>query len=226
MKFLACFRETALIDHLRMLALDVETSNLSEGDVHIVGSDSNSLVIFERKTVSDLASSLSDGRYNDQVFRLNCLPIPNHYIVFVIEGNTEEYTPFGRVTKEQIRAACISLVFCKGFTVHYTADVKSTAEYIASVAQKIGRTTTDITQPIVTKNTRARGPTPERMMAQISGCSTVSAHHIMDHYGSVSSLVHALEDNIDTLDNVRLNSGRRLTQTLRRNLQKALLGKK
>ena len=40
--------------------------------------------IIERKSLADLASSIRDGRYAEQSFRLNGYPIFNHYIYFNI----------------------------------------------------------------------------------------------------------------------------------------------
>ena len=40
----------------------VETSSLPIGDLIIYGDDDKELLIFERKSISDLASSIGDGR--------------------------------------------------------------------------------------------------------------------------------------------------------------------
>ena len=42
------------------------------------------LLIIERKSLSDLESSIKDGRYKEQSFRLNEAPIINHNIIYLL----------------------------------------------------------------------------------------------------------------------------------------------
>ena len=91
------YREKELITHLDN-ALDDKKKfhicNLPIGDV-IIGCDSENdipkpeeiLCIMERKTVSDMAASIRDGRYEEQSYRLNDSNVPNHNILYVIEGD-------------------------------------------------------------------------------------------------------------------------------------------
>ena len=50
-------------------------------------------MIIERKTIQDLAASIRDGRYKEQSIRLSQSNIPNHHILFMIEGDIDKYTP-------------------------------------------------------------------------------------------------------------------------------------
>ena len=43
-------------------------------------------LIIERKSISDLLSSIKDGRYEEQSYRLNGSNIHNHNIIYLIEG--------------------------------------------------------------------------------------------------------------------------------------------
>ena len=44
-------------------------------------------MIIERKSLNDLASSIKDGRYREQSYRLTNTPLHNHRIVYLIEGD-------------------------------------------------------------------------------------------------------------------------------------------
>ena len=75
--------------------------------------------IIERKTVPDMIASLKDGRYLEQKARLDASPVPNHNILFIIEGP--------RVGVPHIHAAVFSLFYHSGFGVLFTSSVNDTA---------------------------------------------------------------------------------------------------
>ena len=54
--------------------------NLDLGDIIFCDSDGKELILIERKSIEDLSSSIIDGRYAEQSFRLNNSNIHNHNI--------------------------------------------------------------------------------------------------------------------------------------------------
>ena len=78
------YREKALLQRIQ-----VEPKNLTLGDVTIE-KDGKELLIIERKTIADLASSICDGRYKEQSFRLSESPVLNHNILYLIEGSLND----------------------------------------------------------------------------------------------------------------------------------------
>ena len=64
--------------------ITISSENLAIGDIIIKDSSKKELVIIERKSITDLASSISDGRYNEQSLRLQNTSIPNHNIIYMI----------------------------------------------------------------------------------------------------------------------------------------------
>ena len=88
MRILVDFREDALFQNLIKKDFTIEKANLEIGDIVFEDDDGQILLIIERKTVDDLLSSIKDGRYTEQSFRLNALEqIHNHNIYYLIEGN-------------------------------------------------------------------------------------------------------------------------------------------
>ena len=70
------------------IQLKIET--LPIGDIifkQIDGEQECEKLIIERKSLSDLASSIKDGRYDEQSYRLNGLNHHNHNIIYLIEGD-------------------------------------------------------------------------------------------------------------------------------------------
>jgi len=59
---------------------NVELKNLEIGDIIFLDDNDNIVLIFERKSISDLISSIKDGRYSEQSFRLQEYPLHNHNI--------------------------------------------------------------------------------------------------------------------------------------------------
>lgn len=100
-----------------------------EGDIY---------VLFERKTLYDLAASIKDGRYKEQSFRLENTILHNHNIVYIIEGDLSRYDERrGGISKTAIQSAMVSLLYYKGFSVVRTMNTDETAVFIVNFADKI-----------------------------------------------------------------------------------------
>ena len=56
----------------------IKKEQLAVGDIILENDKGEVVIIFERKTLYDLAASIRDGRYNEQSFRLNKENIHNH----------------------------------------------------------------------------------------------------------------------------------------------------
>ena len=87
MKLFVDSREPKDIISLIESRVNIETGNLDIGDFLIKNDDDEIVMIFERKSLNDLVSSIKDGRYNEQSFRLSEHPLDNHNIYYIIEGN-------------------------------------------------------------------------------------------------------------------------------------------
>ena len=110
------------------------------------------IVIFERKTLADLAASIRDGRYKEQSFRLietaAASGFHKHNIVYIIEGDLARYDErHSRITKTALQSAMVSLLYYKGFSVVRTMNVGETAELILNFADKVAKEGADGTKP-------------------------------------------------------------------------------
>ena len=94
-------------------------------------------VIFERKSLSDLVSSIKDGRYNEQSTRLNSISLHNHNIIYIIEGNISTYKD--EKVQQMIYSALFTISYYKGFSVINSANKIQTAEYILHFFDKYCR---------------------------------------------------------------------------------------
>jgi len=124
--------------------LVVETKNLSLGDISLIEKRENeeetiTHLLIERKTISDLVSSIKDGRYNEQSFRLNELEIHNHNILYLIEGdiNKRNFFKENKEEKRMIFSSLFSLNYYKGFSVIRTLSIEETALFICNTTDKM-----------------------------------------------------------------------------------------
>lgn len=139
------YRENNLLATMNLLfkehSHEIQHENLPLGDIIIVDeSTSVEKIIVERKTLYDLAASIKDGRYNEQSFRLNNIPLPNHNIIYLIEGDFEKYNVAkGRVDKKTLYSAMVALQYFKGFSIYKSKHINETCEFIIHFANKLQR---------------------------------------------------------------------------------------
>ena len=150
------FREKELIALLQLKIMNdavnsnikLKVDNLKIGDIAFVKVDENEneineeLVLFERKSLNDLASSIKDGRYAEQSFRLDGYrAVSNHNIVYLIEGDLSKYreNKYTRINKKTLLSSMFSILYYKGFSVVRTMNALETCDLISSWAEKMER---------------------------------------------------------------------------------------
>jgi len=119
--------------------IKIVTENLPLGDIIICDDNGVERVMIERKSLADLASSICDGRYKEQSFRLNQCSTHNHNIYYLIEGQLKSYKSFSRIDKRALLSSIVSISHFKGFSLHRTNDMQESAEWIIQFADKLGR---------------------------------------------------------------------------------------
>ena len=137
-------REDALNDMLRMNLTGTTHTTRSEplavGDVILSSDDGKTdYIVFERKTLLDLAASIRDGRYKEQSHRLQAIPgVHCHNVVYIIEGDLARYNErFSKISKKALYSAMCSLNYYKGFSVVRTMSIMETYELIHHYADKL-----------------------------------------------------------------------------------------
>lgn len=117
---------------------NVELKNLEIGDIIFLDDHDNIVLIFERKSISDLISSIKDGRYNEQSFRLQEYPLHNHNIFYLIEGSLlNSKKQYNETIQKTVYSAMFSLSYSKGFSLLHTSGLVESAEFIIYFFQKI-----------------------------------------------------------------------------------------
>uniref|UniRef100_A0A6C0ICV5 ERCC4 domain-containing protein n=1 Tax=viral metagenome TaxID=1070528 RepID=A0A6C0ICV5_9ZZZZ len=145
MKIIIDERETTLYNSLLTLCsntsppITINKQVLPLGDIIVEFDDKTTAVIMERKSLSDLISSIRDGRYEEQSHRLiHSSDISRHNIVYIIEGIVNQLSQYDR---DLVYATMTSLNFYKGFSVIRTSSIQDTAEYIKTMVVKMQKNT-------------------------------------------------------------------------------------
>jgi len=113
------------------------SESLPLGDI-IINDGTNDCIIIERKTLSDLAASIKDGRYEEQSYRLNGINHHNHNIIYLIEGDMHRFNTFKeRIDKQTLYSAMFSIHYFKGFSVLRSHTIDETAMIVCNMVYKL-----------------------------------------------------------------------------------------
>ena len=232
-------REKKLISLLEGKNVPHTVEALPLGDICIKDKDGCLVALFERKTIQDLLSSISDGRYDEQSFRLQDCGIDKHRVYYIIEGNIENFVGKGSglYSKSTVHSCLYSLTFVKGFSVLCSNSLNHTSELIdkfytkikSEPLEKIGGNASYINSVKLSKKGNLTDEMVAVMMlAQIPKVSKSAAETVMSKYNySIPLLVDALNENPGCLADISIpianNKMRKLSKPCILNLKKYLL---
>ena len=239
MKLIIDSREHKLISYISTENLSIETQNLELGDAQLIDTCDNIVIIFERKSISDLLSSIKDGRYNEQSIRLTNSYVHNHNIYYIIEG----FIP--KQNEPLLHSTIFSLSFYKGYSVLRTNNVKDTANMITHFVKKLEKNiklnknpyyslsenvpndkeTSDYCSTI--KSCKKDNITPDNILyiilKQIPMVSDKSASVLHSEYKTLNVLLNTIKNSPDNLFNIKITNektgkSRRISKTAINNI--------
>lgn len=241
MKIIIDCRETKLIEACQSISKDIDiiTKNLELGDIIIQNDNDEDKIIIERKTITDLISSITDGRYNEQSFRLNSLENENHNIIYLIEGSTRNLTN----KKQMVYSSMFSLNYFKGFSVHRSENINESAYIILNMANKLNKEKDKISYypkngireekdyVSVIKKKKNENITKDNFMdivlCQIPTINEVTANVISKEFKTLLNLMNQLKENDKCLDGLTYttskNQTRKISKTCIVNVKEFLL---
>ena len=127
-------REKSILDIMSKNEIDFKTNNLNLGDIHFYY-NSNLILLIERKTMSDLASSIKDGRHREQKFRLKTQK-KNCKVLYLYEGTPTDFK-FQKVSKQTLISAINNTFIRDGFFIKETVNINETIDFILQMYSKI-----------------------------------------------------------------------------------------
>lgn len=154
--------------------------NLEIGDYILPGG-----VVIERKTVTDFAHSLFDGRLFEQASRL-----AESYdtIIYLIEGETREFR-FFQDRIRQLYGALASLVFEYDVKLVYSSSPRDSATIIEALARKAGETSSG-RGLVIHKKPRLSSLREWQLyvVSSLPGIGPRLAERLLDHFKTVEAI--------------------------------------
>jgi len=219
--------------------ITIEIKQLDLGDF-VFTFEENDVLLVERKTISDLIASIKDKRYDEQSLRLTNINVPNHNIIYLLEGplSTDH-----SINKTFI-SSTLSLNFYKGFSVIRTQTAQETALHLCQFYNKLIKSSSKLgyynlnageipnkEYGSLVKKVKKSNLTTDNidaiMLSQIPNVSYNIASVVIDKYDSLSNLIKTLELDKDSLKNLTYtdNTGksRKVNKTSLENIVKYLI---
>ena len=235
-------------------AHQLRSESLPVGDVILSSLDGKTdYIIFERKSLQDLAASIRDGRYKEQSHRLQALPhVHNHNVVYIVEGDFARYNErFSKIGKKALYSAMCSLNYYKGFSVVRTMSIMETHELIQYYADKLAASpapyghyySVDAPQPeqpddaeavsycsvLKVKQVKRENITPQNigeiMLCNIPGVSSKTAAAIVKKYPTMRVLMESLKTcgSGNCLNDIQMETQRKLSKQCIQNIYNFLM---
>jgi crossover junction endonuclease MUS81 len=206
-------RETQLVNHFKTTPC-FSSSNLDIGDVQFVNED-KILLLIERKTVSDLAASIIDGRFREQKARIIGSGLERNRVMYLIEGNINSNTRLKCGSKALV-SSLINSQLRDGFYVYKTANVNETIEFIQNLMDKFNSELTEFwkweskslddvasayaaTLKTKKKSNMTKDVWFKHQIMSIPQVSDKIADAIIKQYGSLKTLLFAYENHDSAL---------------------------
>ena len=228
---------------------ELRSESLPVGDAIISSPDGETdYIVFERKSLADLAASIRDGRYKEQSLRLQALPnVHSHNVVYIVEGDFSRYSErFSKIGKGALQSAMCSLNYYKGFSVVRTMSLAETYEIIQSYANKLAASpapyghyhpvhkdkdvAADYCSALQVKQVKCENITPQNigeiMLCSIPGVSNKTASVVMKKYTTLRALIEALKEggSGECLADIRLETQRKLSKQCIQSIYNFLMG--
>jgi crossover junction endonuclease MUS81 len=227
------YREKAIIKHIEENNPNIsyKITNLPIGDF-VFKQDMSIFYIIERKTILDLAASITDGRFREQKKRLLDSVGICDKIVYILEGSRSQ-NKFGSLSKSIIDSSILNLIFKHKYKVINTNDTIDTYNTLLSIYKKIESKDTwpsllENNHKLIKKSDSVNNNILINMLSVIPGISINIATKIKEIYTSLPELINAY-NNIDNvlerekmLSCIQLTNKRKLGIALSKKIYKSL----
>ena len=220
-------RETRVAAELQALNVDFTSKELFVGDI-VFTRDDDTLLMCERKTYADLASSIADGRY---ALQREAMKETGAKVIYILEGVNKPRTA---VDGKRTLGAMENLAVVHGIPILPTVSVAETAVAIQHLKTKLEaqsvRTGNDIIIPkVIRRKEKIMANVLLHQLQVITGVSGDVAKAIVDLYPTMHTLISAYDEVEDSkkkeqmLADVKL-SKRRIGPALSQRIYQALHG--
>lgn len=199
-------RERDLIKWLEEKEIKFSKENLDLGDI-IFKKNDKIIILIERKTLSDLSSSIKDGRYKEQKIRILNSLSPSIRKIYLIEGTDMKCFKLPHNTFNSI---LIHTMIRDNIHVKRTSNLNESGSFIIDINNRIDKIKfnekiedysqlcrpnkkSNITDKVCCLN----------MLQQIPGVSSKLANAFYNNYGNLQMLYNKFTDRDDFIKSVK-----------------------
>jgi len=233
-------RERALIGLFNSYNIPIKVQALDIGDIQIVSINNEMEVIelvFERKTIADLYSSIRDGRYHEQKSRL-VSNVSRDRIAYIIEG---EIYNTKYIDSNAIFGSIIHTIYRDKMIVYRSMNIKDSYDFIENIWKRFEKNieewntflTGDVKNNCLEIDTKVYKHVKKsenitsdiiyiNMLSNIPGCSTRIAKGIFENYPNMKSLIDTITTNDKCLENIKIDN-RKIGPVLSKRIVECLL---
>ena len=198
--------------------------NLEQGDFIIRDPDENILLIIERKSINDLLSSVKDSRYSEQSERYLQLDLPSNKIVYIIEGNYENFSK-DTIEFKTIYSCIFSLSYNKGFTLLFTENLHSTIILIEQFINRLieNKPCSKFKLNLIKKKSITVKNIDSYMLNLVPGIGITTSEDILKNFnGNLYNLISEVRINKDVLNNILIKS-KKISSKVIKNIKEYLI---
>ena len=132
-------REIGLAAELTRAGILFQTAVLDVGDILIQTEEGEPILVAERKTHADFASSLLDGRYREQRTRLMATRGQGIAVLYILEGvwSPKADRMFHGTSEIQVQRLTTRLILRYGMPVLFTTSLADSAQWCGRLLQQI-----------------------------------------------------------------------------------------
>ncbi|MCP5157629.1 MAG: nuclease [Ectothiorhodospiraceae bacterium] len=174
------------------VGVDSRIAHLTLGD-YLVDGD----LLFERKTLADLAASIQDGRLFRQASRLAADP---RRTAILLEGTASSLDQVS-MRREAIQGALVSVTLMFGLPVLRARDATESAALMIYAARQARAWTTGAI-PRRVRRPKGKRRAQLQMLQGLPGVGSERAARLLDEFGSVESVVGASAEALEAIDGI------------------------
>jgi len=201
-------REKDLINLLKKNNYDLTTENLDIGDIQFLDLETKEIIIIiERKTFSDLSSSIKDGRYKEQKERMiHSLKNKTRKIMLIEGSNFSEFTLASNIYNSVITNTLIR----DNISIYHSKNLEGTLEFIENIILQLPKYYDDLRNEIINdvakdfNNSHSCSSKKKEnlnaqicfrnMLVQIPGLSASIANIYMEKYKNMELFIKTLKN--------------------------------
>lgn len=199
-------RNKVLLEKLQSFEdVAITAVRLTTGDFQI-----DHAVLVERKTASDFAASLLDGRLFIQAARLVRMPIRP---AILLEGTASDWRGLG-VSREAIQGALISLALIFDIPVLRATSPEESARLLHYTGIQLLRAHTNGQIPNRRLKPKRRSTRQRHILQSLPGVGPERAKRLLAHFGSVRECLNANQAELAAIEGIGADTAKTIIETV------------